>query len=139
MSDLLQGVSVGRTGRVAPHNGAEVRIAVVGAAIWKAPDQCVVVVGEDLAAAQYELAVGVLAVLQVERDGPARTRAAVGHAAVVGPAVMEAHVALGNDHGDLDDPGVVVGRVLRKHALQVADLPLRAVPGPRVLAAALPP
>src|SRR5690348_18438152 len=98
MSDLLRVMSVGRTGRVTPHNGAEIGIAVVGAAVGKAPDQCVVVVGEDLTGAQHELAVGVVAVLQMEGHGPAGTRAAVGHAAVVGPAVMEAHVALGNDH-----------------------------------------
>src|SRR5437667_3957000 len=100
--------AVGRKGRVAPHHGAEIGVTVVGAAIGKAPDQRVVVVGEDLAGAQHVLAVGVLAVLQVEQDGPAGPRAAVGQAAVVGPAVVEAHVALGDDHRDLDDLGVVV-------------------------------
>src|ERR1035437_11200572 len=99
--------SAGRVG-VTPHNGTEVGVAVVGAAIGKTPDQYVVVVREDLAGFQHERAVGVLAVLQVERDGPAGTWAAVGRAAVVSRAVVEAHVAPGNDHRDLDDPGVVV-------------------------------
>src|SRR5580658_9251980 len=139
MSNLLQAVSVSRTGRVTPQNGTEVRIAVVGAAIWQAPDHYVVVVLKDFAGAQYEPAVGIVAVLQVERDGPAGTRAAVGPAAVVGPAVMEAHVAHGNDHRDLDDLGVVVGRVLRQYALQVSALSLREVPGHRVIAADLLP
>src|SRR5262245_13564522 len=139
MSSLLRVVSVSRTGRVTPQNGTEVRIAVVGAAIRKAPDQYVVVVREGLAGAQSDRARGVLAVLQVERDGPARTWAAVGQAAVVGPAVMEAHVALGNDHRDLDDLGVVVCRVLRKHALKLAAVPLREVPGHRVIATDLLP
>src|SRR5260370_21225051 len=102
MSNLLQVVSVRRTGRVAPQNGTEVRVAVVGAAIGKAPDQYVVVVREDLAGAEHERAVGVLAILQVERDGPAGAPAAVGRAAVVGPAVVEAPVAPGNDHRGLD-------------------------------------
>src|SRR3984957_4474127 len=100
MSDLLQGVSGIRTGRVTPQNGTEVGIAVVGAAIGEAPDQQVVVIGEDLAGAQDERPVGVVAVLQVEGDGPAGTLAAVTRASVVGPAVMGAPVALGDDYRD---------------------------------------
>src|SRR5229473_277342 len=106
MLSLLQVVYVSGTGRVAPQNGA-----VVGAAIGTTPDHRVVVVREDLTAAQHEPAIGVPAVLQVEGDGPARTRAAVCPAAVVDPAVMKAHVALGNDHRNLDDLGIVVRRV----------------------------
>ena len=46
---------------------------------------------------------------EMARRGPV---AAVGAAAVVGPAVVEAHVPLGDDHRHLDDLGVVVGGVL---------------------------
>src|ERR1700735_5251578 len=106
MSNLLRWVPVRRTGRVMPQDGAEVRVAVVGAAIGQAPDQHVVVIREGLAGAQHERAVGVVAVLQVERDGPAGTRAAVGRAAVVDPAGGDAHVGLGSDPWG---PGVLGG------------------------------
>jgi hypothetical protein len=98
-----------------------------------------VVVGDELARAQLEPAVGVLAVLQVKGEGPAGTRAAVGLAAVVRPAVMEAHVALGDDHRDLDHVGVVVGRVPVEHGLQLTRVTLGEVPGHGVHLADLAP
>jgi hypothetical protein len=98
-----------------------------------------VVVGDQLAGAQLEPAVGVVAVLQVKRDRPAGTRAAVGLAAVVGPAVVEAHVALGDDHRDLDHAGVVVGRVPAEHGLKLGRVTLGEVPGHGVNVAGLTP
>jgi len=56
MSDLLQAVSRWPDGSGCATQLAEIRIAVVGAAIWKAPTSGVVVESEDLAAAQDELA-----------------------------------------------------------------------------------
>src|SRR5258708_19155431 len=111
MSSLLDAVPGCLNGRAVPQNWAEVRVAVVGATVWQSPDEYVVVVCEGLAVAQVEPSVGVGAVLQMKRDGTAGMRAAVGRAAVVGPAVMEAHVALGDYHRHLDHGGVVVSRV----------------------------
>jgi hypothetical protein len=139
MSNLRCAVSAAVGGPVAPQDRAEVWIAVIGAAVRQAPDQHVVVVGEDLAGAQLEPAVGVLAVLQVERDGPAGARAAVGRAAVVGPAVVEAQMALGDDHRDLGHVGLVVGRVPAQHDLQVVGVPIGEVPGHGVIVADLAP
>src|ERR1700721_3154027 len=107
MSNLQCVVPAAVGALAAPEDRAEVGIAVIGSAVRQPPDEHVVLVGDELAGAELEPAVGVLAVLQVQRDGPAGTRAAVGLAAVVGPAVMEAHMALGNDHRALDARGVV--------------------------------
>jgi hypothetical protein len=52
---------------------------------------------------------------------------------------MEAHMALGDDHRDLDHVGLVVGRVPVEHALQVERIPIREVPGHGVIAAGLTP
>src|SRR3954447_21416017 len=110
MSDLQLVVAVGRVGRLTPQDGTELRIAVVGPAIGQVPDQYIVVVRKELTGAQRKWPVGVAAVLEVEGDGPTGTRAVVPGAAVIGPAMVETHVPLGNDHRDLDDGGVVVGR-----------------------------
>src|SRR5689334_19400210 len=96
-------VSVGRV----PGDGAVVRVAVVGVTVGLATHEHVVVVRDGLAGAQNVRTVRVRAVLQMEGDGPAGPRASVGPAAVVDPAMVEAHVPLGNVHRHLDDLDVV--------------------------------
>jgi hypothetical protein len=66
MVNLQCAVPAAVGGPAAPQDRAVVRIAVIGASVRQAPDQHVVVVREEFAAAQLEPAVGVLAVLQVE-------------------------------------------------------------------------
>src|SRR5579859_6775159 len=80
-----------------PQHGAELGVGVVRGALAGLAQQHVVVVGEQAAVRFVIGPPGILPVLQVQRDRPARPAAEVVAAAVVEPAVVETHVTLWND------------------------------------------
>src|SRR6185437_1570225 len=65
--------------------------------------------------------------------------AQVGRAAVVGPAVVKAHMTLGNHHRDGTYLGIVVSGVVGQHLIEFAAVPLGEMPNRTVVVADLVP
>src|SRR5918999_4490834 len=116
-----------------PDRGAELGIRIVGGTVGRTSHQIVVVVLDYGAVGQNDLPVPVVAVLQVQRDGPARPVGDVGATAVVDPAVVEVHVSLGDRDRNLLDGGVVGGRVVLQHLLELVAVAVGEVAGGAVV------